>query len=47
MLCHLANMSQDAREELQIDQQTGKVKNNKMIMKKWNREYAKGWEPKV
>lgn len=47
MLCHLANMSQDAREELQIDQQTGKVKNNKMIMKNWNREYAEGWEPKV
>ena len=47
MLCHLANMSQDAGEELQIDKQTGKVKNNKMAMKNWKREYAKGWEPKV
>lgn len=47
MLCHLANMAQDAGEELQIDQQTGKVRNNNMVMKNWKRNYAKDWEPKV
>ncbi|MDA9327280.1 Gfo/Idh/MocA family oxidoreductase, partial [Flavobacteriaceae bacterium] len=47
MMCHLANMAQDAGETLQIDRKSGKVLNNTMIMKNWNREYAQGWEPKV
>jgi len=46
-MCHLANMAQDAGETLQIDRKSGKVLNNTMIMKNWNREYAQGWEPKV
>ena len=47
LLCHLANMAQDAGEELHIDQQSGKVLNNLNVMKNWKREYEKGWEPKV
>ena len=47
MLCHLANMAQDAGETLHIDQKSGKVLNNAMVMKNWKREYAKGWEPKI
>ena len=47
LLCHLANMAQDAGEELYIDQQSGKVLNNLNVMKNWKREYEKGWEPKV
>jgi len=47
MMCHLANMAQDAGETLQIDRKSGKVLNNTMIMKNWKREYAQGWEPKV
>jgi predicted dehydrogenase len=47
LLCHLANMAQDAGEELHIDQQSGKVLNNSNVMKNWKREYEKGWEPKV
>jgi predicted dehydrogenase len=47
MLCHLANMAQDAGETLHIDRKSGKVLNNAMVMKNWKREYAKGWEPKI
>ena len=47
MLCHLANMAQDAGETLHIDQKSGKVLNNAMVMKNWKREYAMGWEPKI
>ena len=47
LLCHLANMAQDAEETLQIDPKTGKVLNNPKVMKNWNREYAPGWEPTV
>ena len=47
MLCHLANMAQDAGKELKIDQKTGKVLNNNLVMKNWKREYAEGWEPIV
>jgi predicted dehydrogenase len=47
LLCHLANMAQDAGETLQIDPNTGKIINNPKIMQKWKREYAKGWEPKI
>ena len=47
MLCHLANMAQDAGETLYIDRKSGKVLNNAMVMKNWKREYAMGWEPKI
>jgi predicted dehydrogenase len=47
MLCHLGNMAQDAGETLKIDQSTGKVLNNDIIMHGWKREYQPGWEPKL
>ena len=47
MMCHLANMAQDAKETLQIDTSTGKVINNDKVMQNWKREYAPRWEPKV
>ena len=47
MLCHLANMAQDAGETLHIDRKSGKVLNNAMVMKNWKREYAMGCEPKI
>ncbi len=47
MLCHLANMAQDAGEMLKIDTSTGKVLNNEKAMAHWKREYADGWEPKI
>ncbi len=47
MLCHLGNMAQDAGHTLEIDTETGRVKNNDAVMKNWKREYEKGWEPKL
>ncbi|MGA0896558.1 MAG: Gfo/Idh/MocA family protein [Flavobacteriaceae bacterium] len=47
MLCHLANMAQEAGETLQIDTTTAKVLNNNAVMQNWGREYAPGWEPKI
>ncbi len=47
MLCHLGNMAQDAGHTLEIDTKTGKVLNDKKIMKSWKRDYEKGWEPKL
>jgi hypothetical protein len=47
MLCHLGNMAQDAGETIKIDQSTGKVLNNDIVMLGWKREYQPGWEPKI
>ncbi len=47
MLCHLGNMAQDAGETLQIDQSTGRVLNNDIVMTGWKRQYEPGWEPKL
>jgi predicted dehydrogenase len=47
MLCHLVNMAQDAGETIKIDQSTGKVLNNDIVMLGWKREYQPGWEPKI
>ena len=47
MLCHLGNMAQDAGETLQIDQSTGRVLNNDIVMLGWKRQYEPGWEPKL
>ena len=47
LMCHLANMAQDAVETLHIDSTSGKVLNNDKIMQNWRRDYAPGWEPTV
>ena len=47
LMCHLANMAQDAVETLHIDSTSGKVLNNDKIMQNWRRDYAPGWEPSV
>jgi hypothetical protein len=47
MLCHLGNMAQDAGETIKIDQASGKVLNNDIVMMGWKREYEEGWEPKI
>ena len=47
LLCHLGNMAQDAGHSLQIDPKSGKVLNNKEVMKNWGREYHDAWKPEV
>jgi len=47
LMCHLANMAQDAGETLHIDSASGKILNNDKIMQNWRRDYAPGWEPSV
>ncbi|MDG1571082.1 Gfo/Idh/MocA family oxidoreductase [Robiginitalea sp. M366] len=45
MLCHLGNMAQDAGHTLHVDTATGRVTNDKEVMKNWKRAYQPGWEP--
>lgn len=47
MLCHLGNMAQDAGETIHVDQASGKVLNNDIVMLGWKRQYEEGWEPKI
>ena len=47
MLCHLGNIAYITGDTLQIDQETGRIKDNRQAMKLWKREYRRGWEPKV
>ena len=46
-ICHLGNVAQDAGEEIEVDDATGKLKNKKLAQKHYKREYEKGWEAKV
>jgi hypothetical protein len=47
-MCHLANYAQRYDTELIIDQKSGEVLNNELIMNEmWKRSYEPGWEPKI
>lgn len=47
-LCHLGNYAQASGATLNIDEKTGRITNNRKVMKKyWKRDYQKGWTPKV
>ena len=47
LLCHLANIAQRTGNTLRCDPQNGHILNDKKAMKLWEREYEKGWEPKL
>ncbi|MGK0137695.1 MAG: putative dehydrogenase [Algoriphagus sp.] len=46
LLCHLGNMAQQTNKTLMVDTATGKPKDAD-AMSFWEREYEKGWKPKV
>jgi len=47
LLGHLANISYRVNAPLTIDESSGHILNNPEAMKLWNRQYEKGWEPKI
>ena len=47
LLCHLANIAQRTGATLYCDTNNGHILHNDDAMKLWQREYEKGWEPKV
>ena len=47
LICHLGNISQKYGRALNIDNQTGKILNDREAMKLWGRKYERGWKPSV
>jgi len=47
LLVQLGNISQRVGRTLKIDPNNGRILQDKAAMKLWQREYEKGWEPKV
>jgi hypothetical protein len=44
-MLQLSNIAWELNRELQLDPQDGKVQNDPEAMKRWAREYEKGWAP--
>lgn len=47
LLCHLGNIAWRTRSVLEIDPQTGRIRDNRQAQELWGREYRKGWAPRV
>ncbi|MBN1789364.1 MAG: Gfo/Idh/MocA family oxidoreductase [Bacteroidales bacterium] len=47
LLGHLANISYRVNAPLSMDESNGRILNNPEAMKLWDRQYEKGWEPKI
>jgi predicted dehydrogenase len=46
-MLQLSNIAWEVNRELNLDPTDGKIKNDPAAMKFWDREYEKGWEPRI
>jgi len=46
-MLQLSNIAWEVNRELNLDPTDGKIKNDPEAMKFWDRDYEKGWEPKI
>jgi predicted dehydrogenase len=46
-MLQLSNIAWEVNRELNLDPADGKIKDDREAMKGWDREYEKGWEPRV
>ena len=46
-MLQLSNIAWEVNRELTLDSKDGKIQNDTEAMKLWDREYEKGWEPKL
>jgi hypothetical protein len=46
-MLQLSNVAWDLGRELHLDASTGQPRNDQDAMKRWGRQYEKGWEPRV
>jgi predicted dehydrogenase len=46
-MLQLSNIAWFVHRDLNLDPTDGKIKNDSEAMKYWNREYEKGWEPRI
>ncbi|MEZ5072146.1 MAG: hypothetical protein R2751_14605 [Bacteroidales bacterium] len=46
-LNHLANIAYRTGQSLEVDPETGRIMDYKIMQKYWTRDYEPGWEPKL
>ena len=46
-MLQLSNIAWEVNRELQLDPADGKIQNDRDAAKLWDREYEKGWEPRI
>jgi hypothetical protein len=46
-MLQLSNIAWEVNRELDVDPEDGRIRNNPDAMKKWEREYEKGWAPRL
>jgi len=46
-MLQLSNIAWEVKRELNLDPKTGRILNDPQAMAMWDREYEKGWEPKI